>query len=319
MPGTIDVVIPAYNRFDLTASCLRHLREQTVGHRVIVVDNGSTDDTRARLAQDWPEVTVVALDENHAFTTAVNRGVAAGDGEHVVLLNNDVDLRPDCLAQLVAPLDADASIGSVASIMLRPGEQVIDSAGVAADATLAGFARLQGLPAERAADPRPALCGAEGTAAAYRRAAWEQVGGFDEHIRAYMEILDLALKLRAAGWQTTCATAAIGVHLGSGTFGRRSSNQRRLAGFSRGYMLRRWGVLRGRHGPRALVTEAIVVAGDAVISRDLAALRGRRAGWRSARGLPRHRWPPAGVLDDEISFRQSLALRRGSYSLPAAS
>lgn len=305
------MVIPAFNRWDLTVSCLRHLAAQSVAHRVIVVDNGSSDETRESLHRDWPQVSVLELDHNHPFTQAVNLGVAAGDGECVVLLNNDVELRPDCLEHLVAPLEADPAVGSVASVMLRPDERAIDSVGVTTDVTLAGFPRLQGLAPERAHDLEPLLTGPEGTAAAYRRAAWEQVGGLDETIVAYMEILDLALRLRRAGWASSCALDAVGVHIGSATFGRRSLEQRRLAGFSRGYLLRRYGVLRGRFGPRALFTETLVVAGDAILARDLAALRGRLAGWRAAAGLEHHPRPPANAIDDAISLRDSLDLRRG--------
>jgi N-acetylglucosaminyl-diphospho-decaprenol L-rhamnosyltransferase len=308
---SIDVVVPAYNRWDLTSSCLRHLAAQTIEHRVIVVDNGSTDETRTALHSDWPEVTVVELEHNHPFTRAVNLGVGAGRGECVVLLNNDVDLRPDCLEHLVAPLERDSNVGSVAGVVLVPGEHQIDSVGVTTDVTLAGFARLQGLGLERARDARPLLTGPEGTAGAYRRAAWEDVDGLDESIHAYMEILELAWRLRRSGWDTACAPGAVGVHLGSATFGNRSGEQRRLAGFSRGYLLRRYGVLRGKVAPRALLTEAIVVAGDAIVSRDLAALLGRLAGWRAARGMPRLPTPPAEAIDATISFRDSLALRRG--------
>lgn len=311
MAASIDIVIPAYNRWDLTSSCLAHLAAQTVQHRAIVVDNGSSDETSAALARDWPDVSVVRLEHNEPFTRAVNIGVASGEGMFVVLMNNDVDLRPDCVERLVAPLEADPSLGSVASVLLRPGEEQIDSVGVASDVTLAGYPRLQGMAPDFAASPRPVLCGPEGTTAAYRRSAWEQVGGLDERIAAYMEILDLAWRLRSAGWGTTVAPAAVGVHLGSATFGRRSAEQRRLAGFSRGYLLRRYGVLRGRHACRALLTEALVVSLDAARSGDLAALNGRRAGWRRARGLPRHPSPPAEAIDRSISLLGSLAMRAG--------
>lgn len=312
MAASIDVVVPAYNRWDLTSSCLRHLAAQTVPHRVIVVDNGSTDQTRAVLRRDWPEVTVVELDQNHPFTHAVNMGVAAGQGECVVLLNNDVDLRPDCLAHLVAPLAQDQDVGSVAAVLLQPGERLIDSVGVTTDITLAGFPRLQGLGCEHASDRDPLLTGPEGTTAAYRRIAWEQVGGLDESIHAYMEILDLAWRLRQAGWGTACAPDAIGVHLGSATFGRRSAEQRRLAGFSRGYLLGRYGVLRSKFALRALLTEAIVVSGDVLMSRDLNAARGRVEGWHSARRLGQRPWPPSDAIDRSISLRDSLDLRRGA-------
>lgn len=332
MASSIDVVVPVCNHYELTSDCLAHLERQTVPHRTIVVDDGSCDGTLERLRSDWPGVTVVALKANHGYTRAVNRGVAAGDGEYVVLLNNDVQLRPDCLEQLVAPLQRDPRVGSVAALMLAPGERTIDSFGVTADATLAGFARMQGRIAaevdmalgenaatatsERLRAPEPVLTGAEGTAGAYRRSAWEQVGGLDETIVAYMEILDLALRLRSAGWLAVAAAEARGVHLGSRTYGKRSARQRRMAGFSRGYLLRRYGVLRGRTWVRALLIEAVVVAGDLALCHDTQALRGRIEGWRAGRGMLRYTWPPREAIDSSITFLGSLKLRRAAIAEP---
>lgn len=318
VPPAVDVVIVAYERYELTESCLRHLAAQTLAHRTILIDNGSDDETSARVAADWPEVTLRRLPENRGFAEACNAGVAACEGELVVLLNNDVDVRPDFLERLVAPLQADPGLGSVAALMLQPGERLIDSAGLAADAVLGGFPRLQGLPAGEAARERPLLAGPAGTAAAYRRSAWEQVGGLDESIFAYMEDFELALRLRSAGWGSALAADAIGVHLGSATHGHRSARQRRYGGFGRGYMLRRYGLLRGREAPRALATEAVVVLADLAISHDLEALRGRLSGWRAARTLPRRARPPAEAIDASIGFRDSLALRRGVYARRSA-
>jgi N-acetylglucosaminyl-diphospho-decaprenol L-rhamnosyltransferase len=317
MPNSIDVVIVAYNRYELTDSCLRHLRAQTAEHHVIVVDNGSSDDTRARLRGDWPAVQLEQLDENRGFPEACNRGVAAGSGEIVVLLNNDVDCRPDFLELLVAPL-RDSGVGSVASLMLQPGGELIDSVGLAADPVLAGFPRLQGLPLARAREIVPILAGPAGTAAAYRRTAWEEVNGLDETIVAYMEDFDLALRLRMAGWRTVTEPNAVGVHLGSATHVHRSAWQRRQAGFGRGYLLRRYGLLHGFIALRTLATETVVVIGDLVISRDLEALRGRLAGWRAGRSRQRLPRPPAECLDEGIGFRDSLTRRRGVYGRRAA-
>jgi N-acetylglucosaminyl-diphospho-decaprenol L-rhamnosyltransferase len=318
VPPAVDVVIVAYNRYELTDSCLRHLAAQTLEHSTILIDNGSSDDTFERVAADWPQTSLTRLADNHGFAQACNQGVAAGSGEIVVLLNNDVDVRPDFLERLVSPLREDAGLGSVAALMLQPGERLIDSAGLAADAVLGGFPRLQGLGASEARRERPLLAGPAGTAAAYRRTAWDQVGGLDESIFAYMEDFDLALRLRSAGWRSTLAADAVGVHLGSATHGHRSARQRRNGGFGRGYMLRRYGLLRGRTGPRALATETAVVVADLFISRDLEALRGRLAGWRAARLLPRLPRPPADAVDSTIGFRDSLAMRRGVYARRSA-
>lgn len=311
-------MIVAYNRYDLTDSCLRHLAAQTIEHRTILIDNGSTDDTFARVAAEWPGVTLQRLPDNRGFAEACNRGVAAGSAEIVVLINNDVDARPDFLQALVRPLTDDASVGSVAALMLQPDERLIDSAGLAADAMLGGFPRLQGLGAAQARRERPLLAGPAGTAAAYRRSAWEQVGGLDESIFAYMEDFELALRLRSAGWGSVVAADAVGVHLGSATHGHRSARQRRNGGFGRGYMLRRYGLLRGRSCARALATEAVVVLADLAISRDLQALRGRWEGWRAARSMAPLPRPPDEAIDTTIGIRDSLAMRRGVYARRSA-
>jgi N-acetylglucosaminyl-diphospho-decaprenol L-rhamnosyltransferase len=310
---SIDVVVPVHGGHEMTASCLRHLREQTVAHGVIVVDDASPDDTPDRIEREFAEVRLLRQPANRGFAAACNRGVAASQSDVVVLLNNDVDARPDFLERLVAPLAGDDRLGSVAPLLVRPGGRTIDSVGLAADRTAAGFARLQGAPVAAAGRPVPRLLGPSGGGAAYRRSAVQAVGALDERIFMYQEDLDLALRLRAAGWAAAVAPEAVAVHLGSATSQRRSRWQRRTAGWSRGYLLRRYGVMRGAAAPRALLTELIVVAGDAAISRDLAALRGRLAGWRAARGEPRRALPREGVAS-EIGFAQSLRLRRADLA-----
>jgi N-acetylglucosaminyl-diphospho-decaprenol L-rhamnosyltransferase len=318
MNWSIDVVVPVFNRWELTQRCLAMLQRQTVAHGVVVVDNGSSDGTSERVRGNFPEARVVSFAENRGFPAACNRGASAGAAEVVVLLNNDVEPPPTFLERLVAPLD-DERVGSVAALLLEPGEQRIESFGLAVDPTLAGYPRLRGEPVGAAQTRSPILIGPSGAGGAYRRAAWEQVGGLDEGVFAYAEDVDLALRLWAAGWDTAAAGDAVAVHVGSASAVTRSSWQRYQGGFARGYFLRRYGVLRGRHALRALTTEALVVGGDAVVfSHDLTALRGRVAGWRAAAAGARVT-PPPHAIDSRITFAKSVALRLGVYSPKTAS
>lgn len=200
----------------------------------------------------------------------------------------------------------------VAGLLLEPGRRVIDSYGLECDVTLAAFPRFAGAPYPETALDERNLLGPSGGAAAYRRGAYEAAGGLDEKTFAYMEDVDLALRLRALGWTAAGAPEAVGVHLGSASFGRRSRRQVEVSGASRAYMLRKYGVLgRGRlTATRALVVEAGVTLAEVVAGRDLAAARGRLAGWRAGKGAS------AVLADDsvnrELGFVEGLRRRRAT-------
>ena len=234
-----------------------------------------------------------------------------------MLLNNDTEPRRDFLERLVAPFEVE-DVGSAASLLVRPDGVTIDSMGLTADRTLAPFPRLRGVGVAGASSSSPVLAGPAGGGGAYRRTAWAAVGGLDEGVLFYGEDLDLALRLRSAGWRTVGVPEAVAVHMGSATAGHRSSWQRFQGGFARGYFVRRYRLLHGRVAPRALVTESIVVVGDAVISRDLSAAKGRLAGWRAAKNVPQLPMPPRAAYDESIGFGESLRLRRAVYASDAA-
>jgi GT2 family glycosyltransferase len=307
----IDVVVPTYNGWELVARCLDTLRAQTEAHRVIVVDDASGDGTVERLAERYPEANVVALESNSGFPRAVNAGIAAGDGEIVVLLNNDVECRPEFVERIVAPLARDESVGSVAGLLLQADGERVDNLGLEIDYTLAAFPRHWGRPAgDGSLGGTDGLLGPVGGAGAYRRVALEQVGGLDESIFGYGEDVDLALRLRAAGWESAAAPDAIGLHLGSASFGRHSPRQVYLRGWSRSYLLRKYGMARHpRAIARAFFSEAGSVAWQLVRTRDASGLRGRIAGWRA--GSPQLEVPER-AINPSLGLRETLR-RRGSY------
>jgi len=307
MSRSVDVVITTHDGWELTQRCLEHLGRQTVEHRVIVSDGGSTDGTAENIRDLLPDVTLITHPEDPGYAAATNHGVAAGNGEVVLLLNNDAFCRPAFLEHLLVAFD-DERVGAVAPVTLRPDEQTIDGVGLTLDVTAAPFIRLSGRLLAEATSDRPTLVAPGGGADAYRRSAWDEASGFDERLAFYGADLDLGLRLRALGWETVAAPEAIAVHLRSATSGHRSKGARASGGWARGYLLRRWCVLRSRAAVRALATEALVALGDIALSRDTVAIRSRINGWRDAGPLPRRRIPPDAV-DPAIGFVESLRLR----------
>jgi GT2 family glycosyltransferase len=100
------IVIPVFNRWHYTRECLESLRQQTSQEfRTVVVDDGSTDETAAALARDYPEVEVVTGDGNLFWTAGVNAGIRralALGADRVMTMNNDVVAAPDFVAQMLA-------------------------------------------------------------------------------------------------------------------------------------------------------------------------------------------------------------------------
>jgi N-acetylglucosaminyl-diphospho-decaprenol L-rhamnosyltransferase len=297
----IDVVIPSWNRSELLADCLRHLTRQTVPHRAIVADNGSEDGTAALVREQFPDATLIELGRNLGFGRAVNRAVAEGSAEAIVVLNNDVNTEPSFLSEIVTPLQ-DASVGMVCGVLLEHRTGLIDAAGVEIDASLAGFSYLAGQPVSALERPPAGLLGPCGGAAAYRRRAFEGVGGFDHRIFAYSEDLELALRLRAAGWGCELAHRARGLHIGSATLGPRTVTQIGHSARSRGYVMGRY-----RVGFGWLVLESMIALVDMVVLRSFAPLRARVAGWRAGRSEQALRVPEGSV---NPALRTTAALRR---------
>jgi len=301
----IDVVVVTWQGRALVGSCLAHLARQTAAHHVVVVDNGSTDGTAEAVRTAHPEVTLLELTENVGFGRGNNRGAALGSAPYLVLVNNDVDVAPDFLERIVAPLRADERVGAVAGLTTRPGSGLVDQLGIQLDAGLCAYNRGAGQhPDTPVASVMAAPCGA---VVAYRRTAYEALGGFDEQLFAYSEDLDLGLRLLAAGWTHAEARDARGVHVGSATTGWGSPWQRRLTSFGRGFVLGRYRPVRVTGLLHAAVIDAAVITYGLLRHRTTVPAVERWRGVRAGRSGGR-RPVPATAVDDRIGLL--LALRR---------
>lgn len=307
------VYIPTLRAGERLAQTLEALGEQEPRPEVVVADNSEDGKAAALVGERFPWVRAVEFGENLGFGRALNRAVREEPGDPIVFLNDDVTVEPGFVTGLLAALDDDVEM--VAGVLLSerdPGR--IDSAGVIADRTLLGFDYLNGEPLEAlagAADP----LGPTGGAALIRRDAFERVGGFDERMFLYYEDLDLALRLRRGGAGCRLAPQARGIHAYSETLGARTAAKYEMTGWSRGYMLRRYGLARRPWlFARALLVEAAICAGQLLGERTLRGAKGRRRGWRAAADAPRREYAESGLSD--LSLPEALALRRRRHGAP---
>ena len=285
---------------------LETLAAQTIDAPVVVIDNGSHDASPTAAEREMG-ARVIRLDRNIGFGRALNRGVAEFPAEWLVFLNNDVECEPPLLEALVETAEAEAA-DTVAGILLQMGsEDLIDSAGVVADRTLLAWDYLHGTPVEEAVAAPPPL-GPTGGAALVKRDTFDRVGGFDERIFAYLEDLDLALRIRCAGGVCALAPNARALHRHSSTLGSGSAAKNRLMGWSRGYLLRRYGILSDLSlvAP-TLARELAISGGQLLIDRTATGITSRLDGWSAAAGLPRRPLPADGLLD--VSTAEALRMR----------
>ncbi|MCU1255204.1 MAG: putative glycosyltransferase (family 2) [Candidatus Angelobacter sp.] len=118
----VSIVILNWNSYDVTLDCLLSLRKIDYGNfEVVLVDNGSVDDSPAKLLQNAPEIRLIRNETNLGFAGGCNVGMrdALRRGtDYVLLLNNDTIVAPDFLSQLVSVAESDAKIGAVSPKIL---------------------------------------------------------------------------------------------------------------------------------------------------------------------------------------------------------
>lgn len=208
---TTAVVIVTHQTCDLVLDCLASLQDGQADD-IVVVDTGSTDGTVDAVVATYPEVRVLEL-ANAGFGRGANAGTRITSADHVVVANGDVRFGPGTVRRLGEHLDADRGLGAVGPAVFYPDGQPQASARRVPDPLTAVAHAVLGrvLPGNRwtrsyrAVDhhhhqPRDADW-LSGCALAVRREAFEQLGGFDPGFHLYVEDIDLAVRLRDAGWR----------------------------------------------------------------------------------------------------------------------
>jgi GT2 family glycosyltransferase len=239
----VSVVIVSYNGRPHLERCLPALAASTaLAHEVIVVDNGSADDSLAWLAREWPEVRALDLHRNLGFAEANRRGVASARAPYVALLNNDTEPTPGWLEALLAPLEAEVDVAATcAALELLRWPGIVNALGGAISRLGHGWDRDFGRPLAGAArEPRPIATAFPTAAAALFRRADLVVDGFDASFFMYHEDVDWGWRQWLTGRRVLLCPDAVVRHAWGGT--------------SHGTRGLRWReVLGGRHAVRTLL------------------------------------------------------------------
>jgi GT2 family glycosyltransferase len=220
----ISVIIVSWNgRHHLDACLTAVAAQRDVDAETILVDNASDDATVQFVHRHYPSVRVIALDTNRGFAGGNNVGARAARGRVLVFLNNDTIADQRWLRTLIDGIDDELRIALTTSrIVYMHDPSVIDSAGDGMTRAGGAFKRFHGLSSGTAATSCEVF-GACGAAFAITKAAFDELGAFDEDFFASHEDVDLSYRARLRGYRCRYVANAVVRHRGSATLGRVSA------------------------------------------------------------------------------------------------
>lgn len=317
----LSAIVVNYRRPDVLADCLRSLHRSLSrvdeATEVIVVDNASGDHSPDVVRKTAAEAAFIQMPENVGFSAAVNEGVRRSRGDWILLINNDVEVDPEAVTQMLDAGHADPEVGSVAAQMrFADGSETINSAGIGVDRLGIAYDRLLGLPAAASETEPREVFGACGGAALHRRTMLDQVGGLDDSFFFALDDSDLAWRAHMHGWRCVYVPSAVVYHRHGATSGTLGSSfkyfhvglnrVRTVAKNADAAHLRRYGL--------AMVAyDLAYVIFVAITERTLAPVRGRAQGLREWRSYRRRGAPRRPVSLDPVRGLRAALLRRAAW------
>jgi N-acetylglucosaminyl-diphospho-decaprenol L-rhamnosyltransferase len=225
----VSIIIVNWNTRDLLADCLNSIMQTTgdLDVEIIVVDNGSTDDSQAMILRRFPLVRLLTNQENVGFAKANNQGMAVSSGRYMLLLNSDASLTPGALQALVHLADETPRAAIVGAQLLSP-DGSFQASHTPFPNLWQEFLILSGIgrklcgrwyPSRGSQEGKgPQAVGyVEGACMLVRREAFEDVGGLDEGYFMYAEEVDWCYAMQAKGWQVWYQPTAKVMHVGAGS------------------------------------------------------------------------------------------------------
>jgi GT2 family glycosyltransferase len=208
---SVSAVVLAYRNEPWLERCVHALLDsEGVDVEVVLVDNGCTDGAVDRLTPT-PGVTVVRPGENLGFAGGCNAGAKAASGEFLALMNGDLIVGPDALAELVGFAQKPEVGIAQPSIRLSDDPSRLNSDGNEVHFLGFSWCGSFGEPAEKRSSPRP-ITSVMGAAMLLRRSLWDELGGFEPRYFAYHEDVELCRRCWHRGLELVNVPSAVAVH-----------------------------------------------------------------------------------------------------------
>lgn len=197
---------------------IESILNQTLKCKLIIVDNGSTDNSEDFISNNFPDVKIIRNEKNRGFAGGVNDGINYAlkkDADAIALFNSDAVANKDWLENLWSAMKKNSEIGITTGKFLKekPKNQ-IDSTGDLYSIWGAAYPRGRGEQDKRQYDDKENrfVLGATGGASLYRSKMLNDIGLFDERFFAYYEDVDISMRAQLRGWKVAYSHVAIATH-----------------------------------------------------------------------------------------------------------
>lgn len=210
----VSIIIPVYNQFAFTYSCLRSVLKNSgnISYEVIVADDCSTDLTY-KLKDIARHIRIIKTPQNCRFLKNCNYAASYAKGQYILFLNNDTQVQPNWLEPMVQLMEKNEHIGITGSKLVYPDGRLQEAGGIVwkdGSAWNFGHGNNPALPEYNYVKSVDYISGAS---MMIRKGLWEQIGGFDEqYIPAYCEDSDLAFQVRSLGYDVVLQPLSVVVH-----------------------------------------------------------------------------------------------------------
>ncbi|MBC7519310.1 MAG: glycosyltransferase [Microbacteriaceae bacterium] len=233
--GVVSVILVNFRGTDDTLECVRGLQSLNWPAdklEIIIVENGSGDDSLARLGVLGDTVTLIESTANLGFTGGCNLGVTSATGEFIAFLNNDARPHPDWISSAIHTFGTGKDIGAVASKVLDWEGDRVDFVDAAITWYGMGYKPHAGEHDLGAWDDEKDVLFGTGAAMFVRAEVFELLGGFDDSYFMFYEDVDLGWRMNLLGYRVRYQPASLAYH-------RHHASMEKFGNFHELYLLER--------------------------------------------------------------------------------